>query len=312
MWRHVVGLLFLLLLCLPVCGADGSGEKIRVITYNVQFLPGLASIKNERPNPEYRAERIAEEVSRFDIIGLQETFTTKYRKQILQRVEKNWDGEIHSLRSPTPKGFVTSGGCLAVSRWPIVASNAVVFENFSTPAKYGLGADGYAAKGVIHARIANQDSPGEQFDIFVTHLESKADDMRLLQYVEMAAFIKMVSAVDRPAIILGDMNTRGAKEFREDPKSQYSLLTEQLKKARPGCELIDVWAHLKGDALGGTNKQESHKIGKRIDCIFVSNPPAPNAQLRPVSVEVRLFQDPKVTALSDHNAVIAELVWQQP
>lgn len=298
--------------CESAFAGDSQVETIRIITYNVQFLPGLASVKNKRSNPKYRAERIAEEVSEFDIVGLQETFQSKYRKQILGQVEQNWGGNLQSIRSPTAKGFFATGGCLLLSRWPIADSNSVVFTNFSKPADYGLRADGFAAKGVIHARIASVGTPDEHLDVFVTHLESKADDMRKRQFEELGAFVKSVSERSRPAIVIGDMNTRGAKSFREDSESQYSQLVEQLGKARPNCELIDVWPYLKGDALGGTNKQESHEIGKRIDYLFVLNPPRPNAQLKPISVEVRLFQDPKVTALSDHNAVAAELEWHLP
>ncbi|NOY40221.1 MAG: hypothetical protein GXP26_00085 [Planctomycetes bacterium] len=296
----------------PAFAGDPQVETIRVITYNVQFLPGLASVKNKRLHPEYRAERIAEELSQFDIVGLQETFHGKYRGQIISQVKQLWEGKLQSVESPTPKGFFTSGGCLILSRLPITDSNSTVYANFSKPADHGLRADGFAAKGVIHARLARDSDSNERLDVFVTHLEARDDDLRPLQYAEMTTFIKERSDPRWPALIVGDMNTRGAKPFREDSESQYSKLVELLRKARPNCDLIDVWPYLKGDALGGTNEQESHEIGKRIDYLFVLNPPRPNAQLKPISVEVRLFQDPKVTALSDHNAVVAELEWHLP
>ena len=40
------------------------------------------------------------------------------------------------------------------------------------------------------------------------------------------------------------------------------------------------------------------------------NPAPPRPQLVPISVQVKLFQDSKVKALSDHNGVAAELEWQ--
>ncbi len=298
--------------CESAFAGDSQVETIRVITYNVQFLPSLASSGNKRPQPEYRANRISEEVSQFDIVGLQETFHGKYRRQIISQVKQHWKGKLQSVESPTPNGFFTSGGCLILSRLPITDSNSMVYVNFSKPADHGLRADGFAAKGVIHARLAHGSDSDEHLDVFVTHLEARADDLRPLQYAELATFIKERSEPRWPALIVGDMNTRGAKPFREDPESQYSQLVEQLHKARPHCKLLDVWPYLKGDDLGGTNKQESHEIGKRIDYVFVLNPPRPNAQLKPISVEVRLFQDFKVTALSDHNAVAAELEWHLP
>lgn len=65
-------------------------------------------------------------------------------------------------------------------------------------------------------------------------------------------------------------------------------------------------------AHGGTSEQESSEIGRRIDYIFIANPRGPAPRLDPVSVRVELFQDPKVEALSDHNAVAAEFRWIVP
>jgi endonuclease/exonuclease/phosphatase family metal-dependent hydrolase len=73
---------------------------------------------------------------------------------------------------------------LLLTRFPIVESNSTVYKNFSKPADYGLRADGYAAKGVIHARVAYGNDSGMQLDVFVTHLEARADDLRPLQYGE--------------------------------------------------------------------------------------------------------------------------------
>jgi len=318
-WRNTVFccvcvlLAFISTLPCRVCAAEAKPTTIRVLTYNVQFLPGPASAKNKRPQPKYRAARIAEEVSRFDFVGLQETFHDTHRGQIVDQLQERWEGGLHSVSSPTPKEFYTSGGCLIATRLPIVSSSSTVFKNFSKPADYGFRADGFAAKGVIHARVSRKsDTPEDFVDVFVTHLEARADQLRPLQYAEMAAFIKTASDPNRPALVMGDMNTRGAKSFRDDPDSQYAQLVKQLKGARPESELLDLWPTLKGDALGGTSDQESDEIGKRIDYIFAINPPKPHAQLKPVSITVLLFQDSKVVALSDHNAVEAELEWTRP
>jgi len=308
-WACTLGVLFTVVPS-NAGAAEAKSTTLRVLTYNVQFLPAPADIKNKRPHPEYRATRIAEEASRYDIVGLQETFHDTHRGQILEQLQERWNGVLHSVASPMPEGFYTSGGCLIATRLPMVKSSSIVFTKFSKPIDYGLRADGFAAKGVIHARIARHgESPADFVDVFVTHLESRADELRPSQYAEMAALIKKSSDPSRPAIVLGDMNTRGAKEFRNDANSQYAQLLKLLGDARPKSELIDVWPTLKGDALGGTNEQESHEIGKRIDYLFLLNPPQPHAQLKPISVAVRLFQDPKVVALSDHNAVEVELEW---
>ena len=293
-----------------------SSETLRVISYNVQFLPKVVESRNKRPHPAYRALKIADATSKYDIVGLQETFNDRWRKSIIKLVEKRWESKLDFVESPTPKGFYTSGGCLFFSRWPVMASGAKVFENYSKPADYGYKSDGYCAKGVIHARISCCENSAADsktvVDVFVTHLEAYVDDLRKLQFNELATFIKAQSDPQYPALILGDMNVEGAQSFRNDPDSEYSTLIYQLETIRPEGELIDVWPHLRNDALGGTDDQESSDQGRRIDYIFVVNPTRNHAQLVPVGVEVKLFQDPQVVALSCHNAVTTELEWQLP
>lgn len=309
-------LLAILCFSIGTFAAEGNpGDQIRVITYNVQFLPDPASFRNERPEPEYRADQIAKQVSRFDVVALQETFHDKHRARIVEGIGKVWKKKLHTVASPTPKEFFTSGGCLLVSKTPFAVQHTTVFANFSKPADYGLRADGYAAKGVLHARVLrnaerNAENGDDFVDVFVTHLEARADNLRPLQYAEIATFVKKHSSADHPVLLLGDLNTRGSAEFRTDRTSQYSQLMEQLASAHAGRDWIDVWPHLQADSLGGTNKQESADIGKRIDYILLSNPMQSHTQLVPISVAVKLFQDAKVTALSDHNAVAAVLEWR--
>lgn len=285
-------------------------DKIKVLTYNVQFLPGVGASANKRPDPEYRASRIAEEAAKFDIVGLQETFEVKHRNAIKDGVKTAWKGELNSIESPQPAGFLTNGGCLLMTRMPIVETDAVVYKHFSSPKDYGFRADGFAAKGAIWARIARSESAKDDYiDVFVTHLEARADEMRPFQYQELADFIKAKSDPKRPMLLLGDLNTRGMAEMRKDPASQYSVMMKAFNAARGEGGVLDTWVALMGDKLGGTTEQESSEIGKRIDYILLGNPKPPAPQLKPVSIQVNTYQDPKVTALSDHNAVAAEFEW---
>ncbi len=307
-WRILVIAFGLAVVNPDALAEDEADHVVSVITYNVQFLPGMASSANKRKEPHYRAERIAEEVSGFDIVALQETFHPRFRDIILEGLREAWDGELNVVVSPQPDGRF-NGGCLIATRLPIVASDAMIFEHFSSPEDYGVRADGYAAKGVIHARIARSDAAlDETMDVFVTHLEARADHLREMQYPEFAAFVEAKSAAARPALIMGDLNTRGTPEYRSDSESQYTMLMSALKGGL-GRDLTDLWPALMGDAHGGTSDQESTETGKRIDYILVSNPNPTGAQLKPLSIRVNLYQDPKVFALSDHNAVEAELEW---
>ncbi len=299
------------LTCLPTHAQ--SDDTLSVITYNVQFLPGMASSANKRKEPVYRADHIAEEMSAYDIVALQETFHVRFRQQIIDGIQGAWGGKGHALVSPDKEGHFTNGGCIIITRLPVLETNAMVFTHFSSPKDYGVRADGHAAKGVIHARIARDaDSPDAFVDVFVTHLEARQDELRPEQYKEMAAFIKEYSDPAHPMLLMGDLNTRGNPEYRADPKSQYSQLMMALRDARPDGGITDVWPALHGDTLGGTTEQESADVGKRIDYVLVGNPASTGWALRPERIEVRLFQDDKVVALSDHNAVAAEFTWSAP
>jgi endonuclease/exonuclease/phosphatase family metal-dependent hydrolase len=289
---------------------NGGPQTIKVITYNVQFLPAIASSQNERGDPGYRANRIAQEVSRFDIVALQETFDKRYRDQIINEVREAWGGTLNMVVSPKPANRFTNGGCLLLTRLPVLDSHSIVFQHYSTPMKYGLRADGFAAKGVIHARVARaQDEPDSFVDVYVTHLEARADHLRPLQYDELARFVRETSDPNSPVLLLGDFNTRATLEYSDDPKSQYSVLMDKLCEARPIGAVVDVWSLLMGRARGGTTDQESPEVGNRIDYILLGNPNTPAAHLKPVSINVNTYQDPKVGALSDHNAVEAEFEW---
>jgi endonuclease/exonuclease/phosphatase family metal-dependent hydrolase len=291
---------------LPLAQAQ---EKIKVLSYNVQFLPGIAASHNKRPNPEYRAKRIAEEVSNFDIVGLQETFEPSHRTAIKEGVKAVWNGRLNFIESPLPKEFLANGGCLLMSKLPIIASDAVVYEHFSKPEEYGFRADGFAAKGAIWARIAKSDAAKDDYiDVFVTHLEARADDMRPFQYKELAEFIKAKSDPARPMLLLGDLNTRGSVEDRQDSTSQYSVMMSEFNAAREGG-ITDTWVALMGDKLGGTTEQESAEVGKRIDYVLLGNPKAPAFYLKPATIQVLGYLDAQVTALSDHSAVAAEFDW---
>lgn len=295
---------------IPASAQEATPNRLRVITYNVQFLPGPAAAVNKRKEPDYRSARIAEEVAKFDLVALQEVFDQKWQDAIADGVRKVWgDDHFHRLSSPMADGHQYTGGCMILSKYPFVATDTMVFKTFSKPEDFGVRADGYAAKGVIHARIAFP-GPMSPIDVFATHLEARDDSLRPAQYAEMAAFIKSVADPSRPTLLLGDLNTRGMIEHRNDPTSQYSVLMKELNGARSDATTFqDIWPTLMGDALGGTSEQESADIGKRIDYVLLSNPQSPALQLTPVSIAVNLFQDPRIVALSDHNAVEAELTW---
>ena len=96
-------------------------------------------------------------------------FSDIHRAQVVAGIGKNWTGKLELVSSPIPDGFFTSGGCLVVSRTPIASQHTTVFSNYSKPADYGLRADGYTAKGVLHTRVQRRaDNTKDFVDVFYT------------------------------------------------------------------------------------------------------------------------------------------------
>jgi endonuclease/exonuclease/phosphatase family metal-dependent hydrolase len=309
-WTVVVALLAL------ACGGEPGPKPpedpgtLRVVCWNVQFLPGLASRKNLRKQPSYRARRIAEEVARFDLVALQETFHDRRREQIVAGVKQAWGGAANLLMSPKPVGFAANGGCLLLTRRPILETHSIVYSEMSRPEDYGLLADGFAAKGAIHARVAFSVERSDAFvDVYVTHLEARAGHLRPSQYRELAAFIRETADPGAPVLLVGDLNTGGSREEMQDPGSQYTAMTLAFADARPPLGLTDLWPKLRWEDPGGTSSQSAPGAGRRIDYVFYADPGKGPARLTPLTVEVEPYRDPEVMALSDHSAVQAAFRW---
>jgi endonuclease/exonuclease/phosphatase family metal-dependent hydrolase len=309
--RTLLSLIACLLAMTNMRAAAEPTHKLRVISYNVQFLPSIASIVNKRKDPAYRARTIGEKLSAFDIVGLNEVFEHKPRQMIIDALAEPWGKNIHTVVSPDPEDKRFNGGLAIATHLPILESNVLTYSQGSSPKEYGLQADGFAAKGALHARIVLEGSGGDDpsVDVFVTHLESKSDEIRRVQYTELAGFIAKHTSLDRPTLILGDMNTRGNPSYQQDPSSDYSLMMKTYAGSRARTSLIDLWPHLMSNALGGTNEQDSSEVGHRIDYVLFSNPAQGGTQLVPKAVRVNGYQDERVTALSDHSAVEAEFAW---
>jgi endonuclease/exonuclease/phosphatase family metal-dependent hydrolase len=309
-----VGVLLLSTLALaqPSSGSDLLNEgRLRVIAYNVQFLPGLAALANKRPEPEYRAETIGKLMTQYDIIGLNELFDDKPKELLLAEIEKAWGDRANIVVSPKIQDNRFTGGLAIISRLPFLETNVHTYTQSSSPEKYGFSADGFATKGILHVRISvsSQAQSPEAIDVFVTHMEAREPAIRPSQYAELAEFIRQHGSPGRPAILMGDFNTRGGEAEMVDENSAYSLMLRKFRAAQPESQLLDLWPAI-GQGPGGTSDQIREDGGRRIDYIFLLNPKREAPTLQPRHVAVNRFLDPRVVALSDHSAVEAELIWQ--
>lgn len=312
---HWVAIALLAISPLAIAAESPDPETLRVISYNVQFLPDPAQMFNSRGSNEYRAKEIGRVLAeRFDIIGLNEVFQDTYRESLLKEIEKAWGEDYHVIAGPEPVDANRyNGGLAIVSRYPFLETNSVIYDHISSPKDFGFAADGFASKGVLHARVCrNPEQPkGNTIDVFVSHLEARSNEMREEQYKEIGAFIAKHNDSKLPLLILGDFNTRGNPEYMQDKDSAYNRLLKELGSGRPGAPIVDLWPALE-KGLGGTNRQESTETGGRIDYVFFSNPKSRPKELVPQAVRVNPYPDSKTKYLSDHSAVEGDFRWQFP
>ena len=307
--RSVVQGMVILLASSTLSAADApkssatAPKTIRVLSYNVQFLPGIAQLFNSRGNDDYRPRRLGQVLSEFDVIGLSEVFELKPRGIILEEIKKAWGADFHVYECPQPGPEVGrfNAGLAIVSRYPIVQTDHIAYSATSTKKEFGIMADEFAAKGAIHARIRLRDGKTPlEIDFFTTHMDSKLASARKIQGEELSAFAAKCTAPGNTAILTGDFNTRGNADERKSPTDEYFGLMGRLQKFRPN--LADLWLLIgKGD--GGTSEQDPNDGGSRIDYIFFAPPEKGPAPLKPIEITVHHFLDDRVKALSDHSAV---------
>jgi endonuclease/exonuclease/phosphatase family metal-dependent hydrolase len=289
--------------------SDSSGQvpkKLRVISYNVQFLPGIARLFNARGNDDYRPRRLGQVLAEYDIIGLNEVFELAPRKVLLEEIHRAWGDSFFVYETPEPGPTVGryNAGLAVVSRYPMVARHHKAYSAASSKKEFGVFADEFAAKGCLHARIEIPDANRPfAVDILTTHLDSKLASVREIQRQEMSAFAIEHSSPENPLLFMGDFNTRGPYRPDDKPGPEYQGLLDHLRQARGN--LTDAWLRA-GQGPAGTSEQLEADGGTRIDYIFFAPPAQGPGPISLRSVKVERFLDPKVTSLSDHSAVVAE------
>jgi endonuclease/exonuclease/phosphatase family metal-dependent hydrolase len=121
----------------------------------------------------------------------------------------------------------SNGGIFIASKWPIVASQNLVYKACSA-------ADCLAAKGVQYAKIEKTvQGRSKFFHVFGTHLQgyqgTNVPDVRRRQLQEMAEFVTQLGLpADEPVLLAGDFNTRGPSG------PAFQDLAEILRVSVPG------------------------------------------------------------------------------
>lgn len=283
-----------------------AAAPVRLLFFNAHLLPGIAqTIAGRRGQDDYRTAAIAAKLYRYDVIGLCEVFEGNRRREMIDVLQKDSRNAFQAIEQPKPWGrHLIGSGLLLLSRYPIDGKpHFITYRHASRVATNGWRADGFAAKGAIHARLRVRDNPEALVDCFLTHLESVSPKARSEQITELARFIAEHTSPERPAVLMGDLNV--AADFpvtAATTDSEYLSLANSLVYGEQ--RLVDLWPIFHTTA-GGTSDALAKENCRRIDYVYLSPPQLTGPTLEPLSMRVEPFLDEKVKqgSLSDHAAL---------
>lgn len=121
---------------------------IRFLSYNLFMRPPPVKT-NASDFKDARLDEFAKVLDDFDIINIQEVFTTlNTRKQRLISYAKKAGLMYHAVGAVPGllSGYATDGGLLTLSRFPIVESEFFPYE-------YGVVSDALSYKGVLYVKV---------------------------------------------------------------------------------------------------------------------------------------------------------------
>ncbi len=289
---------------------------IRVLFFNTHLLPAVAqSIAGHRGQDDYRVAAIAQRLHPYDLVGLCEVFEERRRREIVRIVGESSYQAYRAVEPPAVWGrHLIGSGLLLLTRLPLVGEpHFITYRAASRVLTNGVRADGLAAKGALHVRLRVGDAPDMLADCFLTHLESICPKARAVQINELAAFIAEHTSIDRPALLLGDLNVEA--DFVPPPPgappTEYGRLISSLRYA--DGPLVDLWP-TQHAGRGGTCDALAGEACRRIDYILLS-PPHPGNRVgwAPQEMRIEPFLDAQVKqgSLSDHAGVECRLAIRQ-
>lgn len=137
---------------------------MRIVSYNVHLLPDIAArLAGKRGESAYRAQAIGKQLAEFDLIGLSEAFDRDYTQALLRTLQSNPTIPFAIAHGPGRSGrHLIGSGLVLASRWPIEQTHTITYSQASRFLTDGFKADGFAAKGALHARIRIGNGPRYQ------------------------------------------------------------------------------------------------------------------------------------------------------
>lgn len=249
-----------------------------VLTYNVYLRSPEWVFRNDH---DWRTKNIPDFLRGYDAVVLQEAFSDKHRKSIIEALADEYP--YHSGKFGEDEFFSYNGGVLVLSRWPISKMDRTFFKDCA-------GSDCIVKKGVAYAVIEKKGTP---FHLFGLHLQAQKEyqQARLAQFPEVRSFIDRQKIPETESVLVaGDFNV---DIFSNADDGEYSLLTKTV-----GLAMHDE--SLKPTYESSTNQYvEEEGAKERLDFVFFSQrhklPSRSYNQVRHIRFEG--------IDLSDHHAV---------
>mmetsp|Transcript_48450 Transcript_48450/g.110022 ORF Transcript_48450/g.110022 Transcript_48450/m.110022 type:complete len:694 (-) Transcript_48450:27-2108(-) len=324
---------------------DSGHREIRLLSYNLFIRPPAPMLTHNRVNDhkDSRLSRfIRDHLARYDVLCLQECFGAySFRRDRLIEAAKAV-GIKYSVKSVLNRPYhLVDGGCLLLSRFPIVAHDVKVFD------VAGLASDSVAAKGVLVARIEYR--PGVFLDVVTTHLQAtyanymvaECLQIRLNQLREVVAFTRKQwashdGARSWPVLVAGDFNCNARRAYNDSSSSdEYNLVTSVLRDLGNPRDLVfefcgyhpptysdtydDAGLMPKEQVLTAPEDCEVDQTRQRLDFVFWFDPevPGPGGVFQPTFARVNEFEVDRrvdvgapVTHLSDHFGIECGFVFE--
>ncbi len=255
--------------------APQSGEPLKILTWNVNFLPTV----NPFAAVSRRALAVAAAIAAEDptVVVLQEAFLQRARRQINGLLHLRYPYTIGPIND-SPNSLLANSGLYLLSKIPLDSIGSVQFDDCAD-------ADCLARKGALMVQGVWQGSP---FQLITTHLQAEGYAgirRKQMQKIE-TALIAPRRAVDVPLFLCGDFNT----DIRDVADYQEMLGCLDAVDARPSSNV----QHSYEDSANGK---------MLLDYVLVRHCEQIDVQSR-ILPKAYMPEDPKAE-LSDHLPLLA-------
>ncbi|KAJ1663920.1 hypothetical protein IW140_003817 [Coemansia sp. RSA 1813] len=219
----------------PMTTFNSEGfPELRILTQNLFMRPPL--IKNNKSDwKDGRLDYFIEHIlPNYDIVCLQEMFeyASSRRSRLLVAAQKMGFGFYAASERQFPWNVAIDGGLVIMSRFPIVATESLVYTR-------GMGPDWIPKKGVVYVKVAVHakdadlaEAPATHVHVFTTHTQASYGEVvitqpdvkiRLAQLHEFHNFLESVLPKNRapgePVVLTGDFNVDSRNHVLSDPST---------------------------------------------------------------------------------------------